>query len=116
MRAPTASRALGDNDTLTGAGGADNFVFDDGDGADTVTDFQNGSDQFDLIGVAGVDDFGDLDLTDNGASVTVDYGTGSFRSPTWRTPASSTRATSCSDAAIAWIDARAASPHIKLAP
>ena len=44
------------DDTLTGGSGADEFVFDDGDGDDTVTDFQNGSDQFDLTAVAGVDD------------------------------------------------------------
>jgi serralysin len=66
------------NDILTGGGGADDFVFGDGDGIDTVTDFQNGADQFDLTGVAGVDEFSDLVLTDLGASVKVDYGTGSF--------------------------------------
>ena len=63
---------------MTGFGGADVFVFDDGDGADTVTDFQNGSDKCDLTAVAGVDEFSDLALTDTGAGVNVDYGTGSF--------------------------------------
>ena len=45
---------LGNNDTLTGAGGADTFVFHNNDGADTVTDFQNGSDKVKLVGVTGV--------------------------------------------------------------
>ena len=63
------------NDTLTGGSGADDFIFDDGHGADTVTDFQNGSDQFDLTAVAGIDDIGDLTIIDNGATVTVNYGT-----------------------------------------
>ena len=67
---------LGNNDTLTGAGGADTFVFHNSDGADTVTDFQNGADKIKLAGVTGVDDFGDLDLTDTGPGVLVDYGTG----------------------------------------
>ena len=53
-------------------------VFDDGDGADIVTDFQNGSDKCDLTQVAGIDEFSDLVLTDTGAGVEVDYGTGSF--------------------------------------
>ena len=66
------------NDTLTGGTGSDDFFFDDGHGADTVTDFQNGSDQFDLSAVAAIDAIGDLTIIDNGATVTVNYGTGSF--------------------------------------
>jgi Ca2+-binding RTX toxin-like protein len=66
------------SDTVTGGSGADVFVFADGDGFDTVTDFANGSDRFNLKGVPGVDSFSDLDVIDNGATVTVDYGTGSF--------------------------------------
>ena len=61
-----------------GGSGLDDFIFDDGHGADTVTDFQNGSDQFDLSAVAGINAIGDLTITDNGATVTVNYGTGSF--------------------------------------
>ena len=68
----------GGTDTMTGFGGSDVFVFADGDGADTVTDFQNGSDKCDLTGVTGVDEFSDLVLTDTGAGVEVDYGTGTF--------------------------------------
>jgi Ca2+-binding RTX toxin-like protein len=66
------------NDKLTGGGSADTFVFHDGDGSDVVTDFDDGADKFDLRGVAGVDDRGDLHLTDTGADVLVDYGSGSF--------------------------------------
>ena len=76
------------DDTLTGGSGSDDFIFDDGHGADTVTDFQNGSDQFDLTAVAGVDDIGDLTITDNGATVTVNYGTGSFTITNLADPAS----------------------------
>jgi Ca2+-binding RTX toxin-like protein len=71
-------RGRGGNDTLTGGGGADDFVFGDGDGFDIVTDFQNGSDRFDLKAVAAVATFADLAVIDNGPTVTVDYGTGSF--------------------------------------
>jgi Ca2+-binding RTX toxin-like protein len=68
----------GGADTLTSFGGADVFVFDDADGADTITDFANGSDNVDLTAVAGVDEFSDLTVIDNGATVTVNYGTGTF--------------------------------------
>ena len=37
-----------------------------------------GNDQFDLSAVAGIDDIGDLTIIDNGATVTVNYGAGSF--------------------------------------
>ena len=74
----TASTAMAAPTRMTGFGGADVFVFDDGDGADTITDFANGSDKCDLTQVAAVDEFSDLTVIDNGATVTVDYGTGSF--------------------------------------
>ena len=63
---------------MTGGSGADDFIFDDGHGADTVTDFQNGTDKLDLTVVAGVDEFSDLVITDTGPGVNVSYGTGSF--------------------------------------
>ena len=66
------------NDTLNGGSGADTFVFDDDGGADTINDFANGSDKFDLTAVTAVDDFSDLVLTDTGSGVRIDYGTGSF--------------------------------------
>ena len=59
-------------------GGFDSFVFDDGGGSDVVTDFQNGIDRFNLKAVATVQAFADLDVIDNGPTVTVDYGSGSF--------------------------------------
>ena len=62
-----------------------------------MTDFQNGADQFDLTAVAGIDDIGDLTIIDNGATVTVNYGTGSFTITNLADPVSSTPATSCSE-------------------
>ena len=70
------------------------FVFDDGDGADTspisptvrqVRPDRGGR----------VDEFSDLAVIDNGATVTVDYGTGSFTLANVDIPRS-TRATSSS--------------------
>jgi Ca2+-binding RTX toxin-like protein len=66
---------IGD-DTLTGGGEADRFVFRDGDGADTISDFQNDLDRIVLRDVANVHGFDDLVLTDTGPGVLVDYGTG----------------------------------------
>jgi Ca2+-binding RTX toxin-like protein len=67
-----------DDDDLTGGGGADDFIFGDDDGRDTVRDFHSGVDTLDLTLVDDVHDFNDLDLTDQGSSVEVDYGNGSF--------------------------------------
>ena len=67
-----------DDDQLIGGGGADNFIFGDNDGDDVIEDFQGGVDTIDLTTVDDVDSFGDLDLTDLGSSVRVDYGTGTF--------------------------------------
>lgn len=59
---------------LSGHGGADTFVFADGGGADIVKDYQFGQDKFDLTGVAGVDDYSDLHLTQiNPFTVLVDF-------------------------------------------
>jgi Ca2+-binding RTX toxin-like protein len=66
------------NDMLTGSPGTDTFIFSDNGGSDTVTDFANGSEKFDLQAVAGLDSFSQLVLTDTGPGVLVDYGTGSF--------------------------------------
>jgi Ca2+-binding RTX toxin-like protein len=71
-------RGNGGDDVLTGGAGDDVFIFADGDGDDIVTDFQNGADRFDLSAVDDVDGFSDLAIVDNGFTVTVDYGTGSF--------------------------------------
>ena len=41
--------------------------------------------------MAGIDDIGDLTIIDNGATVTVNYGTGSFTITNLADPASSTQ-------------------------
>ena len=48
------------DDTLTGAGGNDLFVFDQPIGNDTIYNFNVASDQIDLTGFAGIAGFGDL--------------------------------------------------------
>ena len=64
----------GGNDLLQGNGGYDTFVFADGGGADTIKDYQSGHDQFDLTGVTGVHDFGDLTLSQiNSQTVLIDF-------------------------------------------
>ena len=61
-------------DLLKGGRGADTFVFADGYGADTVLDYQAGKDVIDLTGVAGVNAFGDLFLTQiDKKSVLIDF-------------------------------------------
>ncbi|WP_334405011.1 hypothetical protein [Bradyrhizobium sp. AZCC 2289] len=52
--------ALSGNDTLTGAGGNDLFVFAQAIGHDTVYSFDVGHDQIDLIGYAGFTSFADI--------------------------------------------------------
>ncbi len=48
------------DDTLTGGTGADVFTFGADQGANTITDYMDGTDRIQVAGVAG---FGDLDLT-----------------------------------------------------
>ncbi|QIG48153.1 hypothetical protein G5V57_10705 [Nordella sp. HKS 07] len=64
------------NDTLTGNAGADTFIFATGGDADIITDFVAGTDQIDLTGVADVDTFGDLQMTQVGSAVVIDFGGG----------------------------------------
>ena len=64
------------NDTLTGGDGSDIFVIGDHDGRDVVTDFENGTDKIDLSLVNDVSRFRDLDITDTGSGVLIDYGNG----------------------------------------
>ena len=52
--------ALSDDDTLTGAGGNDEFVFAQPIGADTVYNFNAASDKVDLIGFSNVASFSDI--------------------------------------------------------
>lgn len=59
------------NDILEGGTGADVFAFHQGDGTDTVLDYQDGVDRLDLssLGIG----FGDLRIVDSGANALVFY-------------------------------------------
>jgi len=62
-------------DELKGGSNPDTFVFDSGDGADTILDFESGLDAIDLT-ATGLG-FGDLTITDNGqGDAVVSYGGG----------------------------------------
>jgi Ca2+-binding RTX toxin-like protein len=65
-------------DALVGKGGADTFVYADGYGADTATDYVAGTDEFDLIGVTGLDVYADVQalMSQTGAHVTINFGGG----------------------------------------
>jgi peptidase M10/serralysin-like protein/hemolysin type calcium-binding protein len=62
------------NDTLTGGAGADHFVFHDGDGIDTITDFDVANDVVDLHGY-GVASFAALQglMTQSGADTVITF-------------------------------------------
>ena len=67
------------NDTLTGGAGADRFIFNTWTRGerDTITDFANGEDQFQMHGVAGSTleaRFAALSITASGANVIISYG------------------------------------------
>jgi hypothetical protein len=69
------------NDTLTGGAANDTFIYADGYGDDTVTDFQvGGSDDIDLRGLSGIDSFADLGtgghMTQHGAATWITNGNG----------------------------------------
>ncbi len=70
------------NDLMTGGGGSDIFVFADGFGNDTVTDFSgNNPEKIDLSGVSGITSFTDLvanHLEDHGTFVVIVDGTDSI--------------------------------------
>ncbi|MBE1285405.1 MAG: hypothetical protein GJ676_18985 [Rhodobacteraceae bacterium] len=59
------------NDTHTGGPGADRFVFRTGDGIDTITDFQVGTDR--IVITAGADDIDDLTFQTMGSDVHVTF-------------------------------------------
>ncbi len=66
----------GDDDTLTGGLGDDVFVFQDGDGRDTITDFVAGADSDDVIELRGIDGLSSLQdvlakATDDGTDTTI---------------------------------------------
>jgi hypothetical protein len=62
------------NDTLTGGTGADHFVFHDGDGLDTITDFDATSDVVELHGY-GIGSFAQLQslMTQSGADTVITF-------------------------------------------
>ncbi len=62
------------NDTITGGAGADTFVFASGDGSDTITDFENGTDKIDLSAVSEVSEFNNLTITQEGDDTKIDLG------------------------------------------
>ncbi|MDQ2091517.1 matrixin family metalloprotease [Marimonas arenosa] len=74
------------NDVLTGGSNADRFLFSDGHGDDTITDFNatNDAEKIDLSAVSAIDSLADLDLSDPsngaatqvGADVLIDTGAG----------------------------------------
>ena len=70
-----------DDETLTGAAGADAFFFGLNDGNDVVTDFANGEDRIDLTQFPTVSSFSDLTITSGANGVTIDltaYGGGTI--------------------------------------
>lgn len=64
------------NDFLTGGAAADTFVFYKGDGKDTITDFQHGTDGISLFDFTGDDNFSQIanHMTDHGKDVWITYG------------------------------------------
>ncbi len=72
--ADTLNGGLG-NDLMFGGADADAFAFEAGWGFDTVGDFENGSDLFDMTALAGegVNDFGDLTIGTSGADALISW-------------------------------------------
>jgi Ca2+-binding RTX toxin-like protein len=66
------------NDTLTGGAGTDYFITYTGWGADTLTDFQQGTDRV-VMSVAGLTAFSQLTITQSGADALVTFGANSLR-------------------------------------
>lgn len=60
-------------DTLTGGRGSDIFAFGTDWGTDTITDFRNGQDKFDLKAVAGFKSFSQLAITQTGADTKIGF-------------------------------------------
>ena len=76
---PDVIEGLGGDDSLTGGGSADTFVFGSSHGDDTITDFADGTDLIDLSALAGVTSFGALSITTEGNDAVIDTGEGTIR-------------------------------------
>jgi len=62
------------DDTLTGKGGADTFVFNLNSGDDTITDFTVDTDKIDLSGITGITSVSDFACWQDGDDVVIDLG------------------------------------------
>ncbi|MGB0411001.1 MAG: calcium-binding protein [Pikeienuella sp.] len=62
------------NDVLTGGRGADKFIFTNGCGRDTITDFDDGRDLMSFTRHDGVNSFGDLVVTAHEGGTKVSFG------------------------------------------
>ena len=62
------------DDWLGGGEGADTFVFNSGDGSDTITDFEDGTDTIDLSAISSITGFSDLTITQEGDDTKIDLG------------------------------------------
>ncbi len=60
------------NDELTGGQGSDRFIFNLGDGNDTITDFEQGADRIRIA--SGADSFADLTITQVGDDALIAFG------------------------------------------
>ena len=60
--AGTADRMWGDFQERAGTGGRDRFVFGEGNGQDSIFDFERTHDLIELRGIEGVESFADLDI------------------------------------------------------
>lgn len=63
------------SDSLTGGAGSDRFVFSKRSGVDTITDFDSAEDQL-LFKKVGLSDISDLEITQQGDNVLVEYNHG----------------------------------------
>ncbi len=58
---------------ISGGEGADTFfVFASGDGSDTITDFENGTDKIDLSAISSITAFTNLTITQDGDDTKID--------------------------------------------
>ncbi|MEZ5908176.1 MAG: tandem-95 repeat protein [Hyphomicrobiaceae bacterium] len=73
------------NDTIFGEGGTDTFKFTDGWGHDTIVDWLNDSEQLDVSGVTGLDNFGQLTIYNIAGGVQIFFGGNTITLSGWNT-------------------------------